>query len=368
MQKEAASFDSLYPLEKASPRLARLKAYLEPMPREKLRRLAIAAQELTVRHFGRTMRLFAPLYLSNECVNICQYCGFSRTNRLERITLSPEEVEKEARYLTKQGFRHLLLVSGEHPKKVSVEYLIECVERLRPFVPEISLEVAPLDTCDYARLVQAGLDGMVIYQETYDPESYACWHVAGPKRDFLYRLLAPVRAYEAGIRRIGIGALFGLTPWQEEALRLGRHLDALLRQCWKAFLTVSFPRIRPSAGNFVAPFPLADRDLIQLVIAFRLSFPQVGLVLSTRETPALRDALAPVGITMMSAGSRTDPGGYTGAGLRTVPIRPAPTAPAKRETREQFAIADDRSPEEVAARLQELGYDPVWKDWERCTS
>jgi 2-iminoacetate synthase len=366
LEKTCSIFDAFYPPEKASARLRRFAGYLAPQSREELAAWAREAHEVTLRHFGRAVRLFAPLYLSNECVNICRYCGFSRTNRLDRVTLSPEDVEQEARYLVEQGFRHILLVSGEHPKKVSLQYLLECICRLRPFVPEISLEVAPMETEDYRKLTKAGLDGIVMYQETYDPDSYARWHVAGPKRDFLYRLLAPVRAYEAGIRRIGIGALFGLAPWREEALRLARHLDALLRDCWKAFLTVSLPRIRPAAGGFVPPFPLTDRELIQLTIALRLTFPQVGIVLSTREPAALRDALVPVGITLLSAGSRTDPGGYTGLGKGAIRIAPVSEGYEARRAREQFEIADERSPAQIASRLRELGYDPVWKDWEPC--
>jgi 2-iminoacetate synthase len=219
-------------------------------------------------------------------------------------------------------------------------------------------------------MVQSGAEALVVYQETYNPEQYALLHVAGPKRDYQWRLECPERGYEAGFRRIGIGALFGLCPWKEEAVALAGHLEHLLKRCWKAQFTVSLPRMRPCAGEFTPAFPLGDRDFTQLQCAFRLCFPQVGIVMSTREPAWIRDALVPLGVTMMSAGSHTEPGGYTGQGKealhhtvrgRVVALEPGESA--ERAT-EQFEIADERSPAEVSIALKKIGLEAVWKDWD----
>ena len=337
---------------------------LEPLGRR--------AQQLTQQRFGKVVRLFAPLYLSNECINNCQYCGFSRDNPILRVTLSQEEVRREADAILAQGFRNILLVAGEHPKFVSSNYLAESVRTLHGDVPSISLEVGPMSAEDYRPIVQAGAEGLVVYQETYDPALYDQLHTAGPKKDFGYRLDTPERAYAAGFRRLGIGALYGLADWRYEALCLAAHAQHLLRHCWKSALTISFPRLRPCAGEFQPLTHMTDREMVQLVCAFRLMFPDVGLVLSTREPAKLRDGLIPLGITLISAGSHTEPGGYTGAGSqnlhqtrkgRIVELEGADRN-ATRAT-EQFNIADGRSALEVADRIRRLGYEPVWKDWDR---
>jgi 2-iminoacetate synthase len=340
-----------------------------------LETLGRRAHALTQQRFGKVIRLFAPLYLSNECVNNCKYCGFSRDNPILRVTLSVEEVLREARALAAQGFRNLLLVAGEHPKFVSNQYLRDCVAALHAEIPSVSLEVGPMETEDYRPLVAAGADGLVVYQETYDRAVYARMHTAGPKRNFAWRLETPERAYAAGFRRLGIGALYGLADWRSEALSVAAHAEYLLRHCWKAQLTISLPRLRPCAGEFQPLTHLADRELVQLVCAFRLMFPDVGLVLSTRESPQLRDGLIPLGITLMSAGSHTEPGGYTGAGKehlhQTVRGRIVDTGASEWAANGraplatgQFHIADERSAAEVAARIRRLGYEPVWKDWD----
>ena len=226
--------------------------------------------------------------------------------------MGEEEIRREARALRAQGFRNVLLVAGEHPKFVSRGYLASCVTVVRSEAPSVSLEVGPMETCDYEPLVAAGADGLVVYQETYDRALYAELHTAGPKRDFNWRLETPERAYAAGFRRLGIGALYGLADWRAEALSVAAHATYLLRRCWKAQLTISLPRLRPCAGEFQPRTGMSDRELVRLVCAFRLMFPDVGLVLSTREPAWLRDGLIPLGITLMSAGSHTEPGGYTG--------------------------------------------------------
>ena len=359
--------DILFP-KQPSAALRRFASLLEPKTDAELEAMARDSALLTRRNFGRAMRLFAPLYLSNECINNCAYCGFSRDNAILRVTLEVAGVVKEARHLAMEGFRNVLLVAGEHPKFVSNGYIEACVRALVPEIPSISLEVAPMEAADYAPLVRAGAEGLVVYQETYDRETYARMHTAGPKRDFDWRLACPERAYEAGFRRIGVGALFGLAPWRGEALALAAHLDHLLRTCWKAQFTVSLPRLRPCAGQFRPDHPLPDRELVQLICALRLAFPHVGIVLSTREPAPLRDALLPLGITMMSAGSHTEPGGYTGEGREDVHLtvrgRRVETEQTGQAT-EQFQIADERSAAAIANLLQTHGFEPVWKDWDQ---
>ena len=350
---------------------------LSPAAAELLEPMASRSQALTRQRFGKVIRLFAPLYLSNECVNNCKYCGFSRDNPILRVTLALAEVRKEAQAIIAQGFRNILLVAGEHPKFVSNQYLADCVRVLHEFTPSVSLEVGTMTTEEYRPLVQAGADGLVVYQETYDRAVYQDMHTSGPKRDFKWRLETPERAYAAGFRRLGISPLYGLANWRYEALCVAAHADYLLRHCWKSSVTISIPRLRPCAGEFQPLTHLADRELVQLICAFRLMFPDVGLVLSTREPAHLRDGLIPLGITMMSAGSHTEPGGYTGAGHenlhhtergRIVALASGASewaeAPPSQRATEQFHIADDRSPDQVADLIRRLGYEPVWKDWD----
>jgi 2-iminoacetate synthase len=349
---------------------------ISPAGAELLEPLSRRSQQMTRQRFGKVIRLFAPLYLSNECINACQYCGFSRGNPILRVTLTPEEVRREARALLGQGFRNILLVSGEHPKFVSSDYMARCVSLLHEEVPSLSLEIGPMETAAYGPLVQAGAEGLVVYQETYDRAVYGAMHTAGPKRNFEWRMETPERAYAAGFRRLGIGALYGLGDWRLEAISVAAHAAYLLRNCWKAQLTISLPRLRPCAGEFQPLTHLSDRELVQLVCAFRLMFPDVGLVLSTREPAKLRNGLIPLGITLISAGSHTEPGGYTGAGKETlhhtehgriVELGASEWAtPDNRPVHatSQFQIADERSPREVADLIRQLGYEPVWKDWD----
>ncbi len=353
----------------------RFEKLLQPCSDGQLEAMAQESQKLTRRHFGKTMRLFAPLYLSNECVNNCKYCGFSRDHPILRTTLTVDQVVTEARHLHNLGYRNILLVAGEHPKFVSDGYLQDCLDALKHFIPTLAIEVGPMEDAQYQDLVSHGSEGLIVYQETYHRETYEQLHTAGPKKNFLWRLDCPERAYAGGFRRIGIGALFGLADWRYEALALAAHLDYLQRHCWKANFTVAFPRMRPHAGNYeYTPDPtlsLNDRHLVQLIAAFRLCFPQVGIVLSTREPSQLRDSLFPLGITHISAESKTDPGGYTGAGTddlhltvkgRRVEVEGEKSA-CSRATG-QFEIDDSRTTAEVAAVLKSHGFDPVWKDWD----
>src|SRR6266852_363513 len=355
-----------------SPLVRRFEQLIAPKSDSALEAMAQTSRARTLHNFGRTMRLFAPLYLSNECINNCRYCGFSRDNPILRVTLDLEQVIAEARYLAGEGFRQILLVAGEHPKFVSQTYLVDCVRALAPDFSSISIEVGPMERPDYIPIVEAGAEGLVVYQESYNREVYAELHTSGPKRDFNWRLDCVERGYAAGFRRLGIGALFGLWHWQEEAVALAAHLDYLLKRCWQAQITVSLPRLRPAAGGFRPLFSMSDRELAQLVCALRITFPQVGIVLSTRERASLRDALASLGVTVMSAGSHTEPGGYTRQGSEHLhrTVRGRIVAPDFQDGEDQlatgqFEISDERSPAEIAAVLRRRGFEPVWKDWDQ---
>jgi 2-iminoacetate synthase len=346
--KRARRTDVLDSLASTECSLERVGTLLSPAAADVLELVAQRAHAITVERFGKTMSLFAPLYLSNECVCTCTYCGFSMGLPIRRRTLRVDEVVAEARTLASRGFRNVLLVSSEHPKQVSPAYLAECVSEVKRVVPYVALEVAAATTHDYAGWVRAGCDGIVLYQETYDAEAYATYHLGGPKRQYRMRLDTPEQAAAAGIRHLGLGALLGLADWRFEALSLVAHARHLYRRGWRAQINISFPRINPAAGGFVPAHPVSDAELVQLIAAVRIALPAAGIVLSTREAPALRDRLIPLGVTQMSAGSSTEPGGYSTPG----------------EAGEQFHLEDTRSAEAVARRLIELGYDPVYKDWE----
>jgi 2-iminoacetate synthase len=357
---------------KKSELVQRFEHLIAPKSDRELETMAQTSRSLTLQNFGRTMRLFAPLYLSNECINNCRYCGFSRDNPILRVTLDVDEVIAEASHLARQGFRQILLVAGEHPKFVSRGYLAECVRALTPDFSSISIEVGPMETEDYVSIVDAGAEGLVIYQETYNRAVYAEMHTAGPKREFNFRLGCAERAYAAGFRRLGIGALIGLSPWQDEAVALAAHLEHLFKYCWQAQITVSLPRLRPASGGFHPLVSISDRELAQLVCALRITFPQLGIVLSTRERAPLRDALALIGVTVMSAGSHTEPGGYTRQGREHLhrTVRGRIVAPEYQDGEDQlatgqFEISDERSPAEIAAVLRDVGVEPVWKDWDQ---
>jgi 2-iminoacetate synthase len=331
----------------AAPSLSGLPALLSPQAAPRLEEIAQRARAVTLQRFGRAVRLFAPLYVSNACLSSCTYCGFSKGLDVVRRTLSVDEVEAEARGLVERGFRHLLLVAGEHRIEVSADYLVDCVERLRPFVPSLSIETQTWSDDTYARLVAAGLEGVVHYQETYDRDRYAQTHVAGWKRDYDRRLSSTERAAESGVRRLGIGALLGLAEdWRADVVAVAAHALWLQKHYWRTEVTVALPRIKPSASGFQPLVPVSDAEYVQALAALRLVAPEAGIVLSTREPAALRDGLVRIAVTTMSAGSSTEPGGYTTPGA----------------AQEQFAVSDERSAVEVAAMLEAAGYEPVWKD------
>jgi len=365
----AKTLDNL-PLAKSA-LVRRFAHLLAPKTDHEMEAMAQMSRSLTLQNFGRTMRLFAPLYLSNECINNCRYCGFSRDNPILRLTLTLDQVITEARHLVRQGFRQILLVAGEHPKFVSKDYVADCVRALSSEFSSIAIEIGPMSTEDYLPIVDAGAESLVVYQETYNRGVYSEMHTSGPKRDFNFRLDCVERGYQAGFRKLGIGVLFGLSRWQEEAIALAAHLEYLFQRCWQAQISVSLPRLRPAAGGFRPLFSMSDRELTQLICALRMAFPQLNIVLSTRERAALRDALVSIGVTTMSAGSHTEPGGYTHQGVEDLhlTVRGKIVAPEFQDGEDQlasgqFEISDERSPAEIANVLRRCGLEPVWKDWD----
>ena len=313
-----------------------------------LENMAQQAHRITRQRFGRVILLYAPIYLSNECFNGCKYCGFSADNHFPRKTLTCKEIEREAKILRKQGFRHMLILTGEAPKVAGIDYLEKAVEIIKSYCGSVSIEVFPMDTAGYQRMVAAGVDGLTLYQETYDEALYQQLHPYGPKSDYDYRLNAPERAGQAGFRRIGIGSLLGLGNSLSDVFYSGLHALYLARKFWKTQVTLSFPRLCPADGGFQPNTIVSDRQLTQFICALRLLLPDAGLVLSTRESAELRNHLLPLGLTQMSAGSCTAPGGYGEEG----------------HDREQFSISDERSPAEIETFLKANGYDAVWKDWD----
>lgn len=314
--------------------------YLEQMARQ--------AHALTVERFGRTMQLYIPLYLSNICSNACVYCGFSRSNKIHRRRLIAEEVDREAEAILRLGYKHLLLVSGESEKVTPASYYEEMTRRLRPLFSQLSLEVQPLTTEEYARLHEAGIGAVYVYQETYNEQAYPTYHPAGRKADYRYRLETPDRIGRANMQKIGIGALLGLENWRVDSVFTALHLRYLEQTYWKSKFSISLPRLRPATGGWEPKDPIDDVGMVQLITAFRLLDKDVEISLSTRESREFRDHVMPLGITSVSAGSKTEPGGYA----------------EENADLEQFAINDARSPAEMAADLRRLGYEPVWKDWD----
>lgn len=320
------------------------EAYLEPMAAE--------AQRLTRWHFGRTIGLYVPLYLSNVCGADCTYCGYAvrSGNKEKRITLSEDEIRRECATLVETGFQNVLLLTGEAPKAVPVDYVVRGVEIALEYFPSVSIEIYSLDEADYARMTALGLEGVTLYMETYDRATYADVHLLGAKADYEYRLDAIERAGRAGARRLSVGALLGLYDWRVDGFWTALHAHCLEKNCWQSAVAVSFPRLLHAPDRFPIAQPVTDKQLVQLMLATRLVLPEAGFNLSTRERPALRDKLIPLGVTMMSAGSSTRPGGYGIYG---------------EETLEQFAIEDNRSPAEICAAIRAAGYEPVWKDFDR---
>ncbi|HCE3288492.1 2-iminoacetate synthase ThiH [Vibrio parahaemolyticus] len=328
------------------------KALISPAAELYLEQMAKLSYSLTRKRFGNTMSLYIPLYLSNLCANACTYCGFSMENRIKRRTLNRDEVEAEIDAIKRMKFDSVLLVTGEHETKVGMKYFREMVPIIKQRFNYLVMEVQPLDQDEYAELKTLGLDAVMVYQETYHPKTYAQHHLRGNKMDFRYRLETPDRLAKAGIDKIGIGALIGLEEWRTDCFFAAAHLDYLERTYWQSRYSISFPRLRPCAGNVPASglqpkSVMTDKQLVQLICAYRLFNPEVELSLSTRESPQFRDNVLPLGITSMSAASKTQPGGYATEEVEL----------------EQFEISDERSAASVEDMIRAKGFDPVWRDW-----
>jgi 2-iminoacetate synthase len=336
------------------------KALISPAAAPYLEEMAQLSHLLTQKRFGKVIQLYVPLYLSNECQNICTYCGFSYDNKIRRRTLSGGELLTEVAAIKQMGYDHVLLVSGEANVTVGVDYFVRALDLVRPYFAHLSMEVQPLDQADYSLLMDHGLHTVLVYQETYHRDDYKLHHPKGKKANFGYRLETPDRLGEAGIHKIGLGVLIGLEDWRTDSWFTALHLQYLERRYWKTRYSLSFPRLRPHSGDggvamagmsggIVPKVEQSDRELIQLICAYRLLDEEVELSMSTRESPVFRDHVVRLGITAMSAGSRTNPGGYA----------------VDLQSLEQFEIDDDRSPAEVAAMIRRQGYDAVWKDWDQ---
>lgn len=335
-----------------APRLTRedFMALISPAAAAYLEPLAQRAQQLTRQRFGNVVSFYVPLYLSNLCANDCTYCGFSMSNHIKRKTLNADEIERECVAIKALGFEHLLLVTGEHQTKVGMDYFRQHIPSIRRHFSSLMMEVQPLGQDDYAELKNLGLDGVLVYQETYHPATYLKHHLRGHKQDFHWRLATPDRLGRAGIGKIGLGALIGLSShWRTDCYLLAEHLLYLQQTYWQSQYSISFPRLRPCAGGIEPASIMSEPQLVQLICAFRLLAPNVELSLSTRESPYFRDHVIPMAINSVSAGSKTQPGGYADH-----------VAPEL----EQFAPHDGRTPQQVAAAISQAGLQPVWKDWD----
>ncbi|WP_333013119.1 2-iminoacetate synthase ThiH [Kluyvera sichuanensis] len=326
-----------------------LMALLSPAATDYLEPLAQRAQKLTRQRFGNTVSFYVPLYLSNLCANDCTYCGFSMSNRIKRKTLDDGEIARECEAIREMGFEHLLLVTGEHQGKVGMDYFRRHLPDIRQQFASLHMEVQPLATEEYAELKTLGLDGVMVYQETYHEAMYAQHHLKGKKQDFFWRLDTPDRLGQAGIDKIGLGALIGLSDsWRVDCFMVAEHLLWLQQRYWQSRYSISFPRLRPCAGGIEPASLMDERQLVQTICAFRLFSPETELSLSTRESPWFRDRVIPLAINNVSAFSKTQPGGYAD----------------NRPELEQFSPHDARTPAEVASALAARGLQPVWKDWD----
>ncbi|QLE00980.1 2-iminoacetate synthase ThiH [Galbibacter sp. BG1] len=339
--------DVIRALERPKRDLEDFKALISPSAKPFLERMAQESRRITKRRFGNTMQMFAPMYLSNECQNICTYCGFSFTNKIPRKTLMDAEILKEVDFIKSKGFDHILLVTGEANTTVGVQYLNNAIQLIRRHFSNISIEVQPLDQDEYELLKKSGLYGVLVYQETYHEEEYKKHHPKGKKSNFFYRLETPDRLGRAGIHKIGLGALFGLEDWRTDSFFTALHLHYLKKTYWQTKFSISFPRLRPFSGGLDPKVEMTDPDLVQLICAYRMLEEDVELTISTRESETFRNNIVNLGITSMSAESKTNPGGYV----------------VDKQSLDQFEISDERSTEVITKMLKEQGIEVVWKDW-----
>ncbi len=346
LSKTSADAERALAIEKRN--LEDFKALISPAGKPYIEKMAQLSNQLTKKRFGNTIQMYAPMYLSNECQNICTYCGFSFINRIPRRTLTDDEILKEATFLKQKGYNHILLVTGEANRTVGIDYINNAIKLIKPHFSNITIEVQPLEQHEYELLKEHGLYAVLIYQETYHKEEYKKYHSKGKKSNFFYRLETPDRLGKAGVHKIGLGALFGLEDWRADSFFTALHLKYLQKTYWKTKYSVSFPRLRPHSGGLEPKIEMTDTDLVQLICAYRLLDEDIELSISTRESEVFRNHIVQLGITSMSAESKTNPGGYV--------VEP--------QSLEQFEISDERSTEKITAMLKSQGLEVVWKDWE----
>lgn len=321
---------------------------LSPKAEIYLEEMAEISHNITLQRFGKTIRIYAPIYLSNYCTNSCIYCGFNRKNTIPRVALSLDDIKKEAEIVASNGIKTVILVTGDNMKKFSFDMLLQSIKLCAEYFPLVSIEVPSLTFEQYQELHNAGADGLTMFQETYIESLYPLFHPAGPKADYLYRLDTPERAAQAGMRFIGLGALLGLTDYRIDTFYMCLHAKYLSKKYWRSLISSSFPRIRYAAGEYKPEYNVTDKNLLQLIFAYRIFLHDAGINISTREPAPLRDKLIYLGATIMSAGSKTEPGGYSAAC----------------EDAAQFSIEDNRSVAEFCSSIKRLGFDPVLKDWD----
>lgn len=325
-------------------------ALISPAAAPYLEQMAARSRAITQKRFGKVISMYIPMYITNSCTNSCVYCGFNRHNKFPRIILTPDQIRDEAEAIRKLGpFENILLVTGENPAVAGVDYLEKALEVCRPYFNNMTIEVMPLSAEEYERLTHSGLNGVVCFQETYHRENYKKYHPAGMKSNFEWRVNGFDRMGQAGVHKIGMGVLIGLEDWRTDVTMMARHLLYLRKRYWRTRYSVNFPRMRPSEGHFQPNVVMSDRELAQLTFAFRIFDNDVDISFSTRERPDFRNHIATLGATSMSAGSKTEPGGY-----KTYP-----------QALEQFEVSDNRTPQEVAEAIRAMGYEAVWKDWDK---
>ena len=302
------------------------------------------SMQLTRKRFGRCINMYLPLYLTNLCSNKCAYCGFSVANKFKRVVLTLEEIEEELQAMNKMGYTNILLVSGENSHKAGMPYFEQVLPLAKNYADYLQMEVQPLETDEYARLKELGLDAVSVYQETYHPEYYKKVHLAGKKADMSFRMETPDRLGQAGIDKVGMGALLGLYDWKVDLVATAMHVLYMRDKYWKTNLSISFPRLRPAQGGFEPHSPVSDAKLLQIICAWRIFDNELDLTISTRESAQFRDLILPVGITALSAGSSTEPGGYAHKG----------------QNLEQWTVNDARPVDEVVKVMEESGFDAVF--------
>lgn len=335
-------------LAKNKRNLEDFKALISPAAEPYLEQMAQLSHQLTQKRFGKTIQMYIPMYLSNECQNICTYCGFSMDVKIPRITLSDEDILKEVEVVKGLGYDHVLLVTGEANKTVGKDYLKNAIQLLKPHFSHISIEVQPLKQDEYEELIEAGLNTVLVYQETYHKENYKIHHPKGKKSNFDFRLETHDRLGKAGIHKMGVGVLFGLEDWRTDTFFCASHLDYLEKKYWKTKYSLSFPRLRPCAGGVELKSVMTDKELVQLICAYRILNEEVELSMSTRESESFRNNIIKLGITSISADSKTDPGGYANPDANL----------------EQFEIDDTRPTSDFIQIIKDQGYEPVFKDWD----